>query len=70
MKASPHTLSAFSFKEGGAEKPGEASASPKLKCYCTALADRARRIRQGDIPCDGSYCALRRQEIEGKSQQP
>lgn len=37
---------------------------PTLKCYCGAESGRARRRAQGDIPCDGTWCATRRQEAE------
>lgn len=48
-------------------KPPEAVLRPK--CYCGADSGRARRRAQGDIPCDGTWCAARRAAAE-EQQQP
>lgn len=35
-----------------------------FQCHCGAESGRARKRAQGDIPCDGTWCAARRQEAE------
>lgn len=47
------------------DQPMAQEAILRPKCYCGADSGRARGRAQGDVPCDGTWCAWRRQQAEG-----
>lgn len=48
------------------DAPHDPSPTLRPRCCCGAESGRARRRTQGDVPCDGTWCASRRQEIEAE----
>lgn len=46
------------------QEPLKTPYAPHLSCHCTALDRRAWKRYYGDTPCDGSFCAYRREAYE------